>query len=65
MMRCTKKSRSTVGKLTEPQPQNQIYWIGTTVKVADTAWSAKLGVITKTKREETPCLLKSTNTLQQ
>src|SRR5262249_28099110 len=44
---------------------NRIYWPGTIVKVADTVWRAKLGVIRKTKKGETPCLFKSTKTLQQ
>ena len=30
--------------------ESDIYWPGTTAKVADTVWSAKLGVITKTKK---------------
>jgi len=29
-----------------------LYWIGKTVKVSDTVWSTKLGVITKTKMKK-------------
>jgi len=42
---------STVGQLTEEHPQNRIDWTATTVKVADTVWSAGLGVISKTKQK--------------
>src|SRR5215467_1978937 len=66
MMHCTKTSRAR--QVDRRALWNRIYWPGTTVKVADTVWSAKLGVITKTKiktKGETPCLFKSTKTLQQ